>query len=903
MVRESKHANDVQFTEDSLKGFIKKIRNNIRDNLMFASTSDMAQKIDTAYDLITNGILNNTTYQFNIIDDENQSIYYKVYNNSEYIECTPESVYNFNTFFLLREQNFTKGEEEIASYFPYNDPNNSWNATHVAEICIINKEIPYDSTNLENGRYTWIMGGSLFTFQEELSNIINESDRPIGTIWIDENNGTKTHVILVKGFDNSGNFNNRNPSDYNENAVEPFNSITTNDIYADTITADTAIFNELSLGDGGDGLYIHNTNEAYRRSGIRTYNEWTQVTLSDDSFADYNIIQNVPYQQPIAPSFTVTNIDGTQPYTLTDEYYQSGSNNSPKVSSCKINFQTDRPVEVEIIYQNDGYTTKNYTVISDLNKDLSTSASADSQWIALNLKSNFSTEDRIYSIYIPAGESYIICKHIIGSTSYNKGYFKFKVNFKEITQYINTDIQYYTHPTSQPTQVEFHPIPFVINSNNFYIQKGTNKWETCLNDKLYNYNTTTILHKFTGGQTFEYIGEDPFVSFPALDDLESWELNYNLSYPLWFEGPNESIVARISKPLLSNEMDYIYAAYNSSTKGYDYYRITDIIEPTIDISEIEYTFTQIETPADISLYSSPSSAIMFKQGNHYDFQVGSSIQGASGDWITYQIDDTIIKYQSSDTTLDDPDGIHSLVPVELDFINNINIIDTTNKKYFKLDYDLTNLFIGNLNDNPQYIPLEYGIDYSNQLNNFYRQTSFDNLETMDDDPALYNDNPYTIEGSIRTDGGIAAKKSIKGYRLHGAVFNDYAEFRETDSQEPGRCVIEIGDGNMTLSSKRLQAGANIISDTFGFSIGETRKAQTPIAVCGRVLAYPLEDKEVYEPGDAVCSGPNGTISKMTREEIKEWPDRIVGYVSEIPSYGIWGSDQVKVNGRIWIKIK
>jgi len=108
---------------------------------------------------------------------------------------------------------------------------------------------------------------------------------------------------------------------------------------------------------------------------------------------------------------------------------------------------------------------------------------------------------------------------------------------------------------------------------------------------------------------------------------------------------------------------------------------------------------------------------------------------------------------------------------------------------------------------------------------------------------------------------------------------------------------------MILSVKRLQPGASIVSDTFGFSIGETPSAQTPIAVCGRVLAYPFEDKKIYEPGDAVCSGPNGTISKMSREEIREWPDRIVGYVSEIPTYEYWGSDKVEVNGRIWIKIK
>lgn len=43
--------------------------------------------------------------------------------------------------------------------------------------------------------------------------------------------------------------------------------------------------------------------------------------------------------------------------------------------------------------------------------------------------------------------------------------------------------------------------------------------------------------------------------------------------------------------------------------------------------------------------------------------------------------------------------------------------------------------------------------------------------------------------------------------------------------------------------------------------------------------------------------------KMTREEICEWPDRIVGIVSEIPEYERWGSGNVEVNDRIWIKVK
>lgn len=79
--------------------------------------------------------------------------------------------------------------------------------------------------------------------------------------------------------------------------------------------------------------------------------------------------------------------------------------------------------------------------------------------------------------------------------------------------------------------------------------------------------------------------------------------------------------------------------------------------------------------------------------------------------------------------------------------------------------------------------------------------------------------------------------------------------------------------------------------------------QTPIAVSGRVLVYPYQDRNNYHAGMAVCSAPNGTVDIMTREEIKEYPDCIIGIVSEIPDYKKWGSDQVEVNGRIWIKVK
>lgn len=137
----------------------------------------------------------------------------------------------------------------------------------------------------------------------------------------------------------------------------------------------------------------------------------------------------------------------------------------------------------------------------------------------------------------------------------------------------------------------------------------------------------------------------------------------------------------------------------------------------------------------------------------------------------------------------------------------------------------------------------------------------------------------------------------------GAVWNDYAEFRKSESLDPGRVVIEDISGEMKLATERLQPGANIISDTYGFTIGETQENKTPIAVAGRVLAYTYEDRYSYPLGSAVCSGPNGTVSLMTREEIKEYPERIIGTVSEIPEYETWGTDNVKVNGRIWIKVR
>ena len=163
-------------------------------------------------------------------------------------------------------------------------------------------------------------------------------------------------------------------------------------------------------------------------------------------------------------------------------------------------------------------------------------------------------------------------------------------------------------------------------------------------------------------------------------------------------------------------------------------------------------------------------------------------------------------------------------------------------------------------------------------------------------------------GNHGSSGGAGWYMSIDGgiYCLHGiygAVWNDYAEFRESTDEQPGRVVMEDSKGICQRTNERLQPFAGIISDTFGFSEGKTDKATTPLAVAGRALAYPYQNRNNYKPGDCVCAAPNGTVDIMTREEVREYPDRIVGTVSEIPEYEEWGTGKVKVDGRIWIKVR
>lgn len=162
---------------------------------------------------------------------------------------------------------------------------------------------------------------------------------------------------------------------------------------------------------------------------------------------------------------------------------------------------------------------------------------------------------------------------------------------------------------------------------------------------------------------------------------------------------------------------------------------------------------------------------------------------------------------------------------------------------------------------------------------------------------------------VRTNDGVTCTCDMNfiAPSVEGAVFNDYAEYRALkdpiESYEPGYCMTCNRDGKLFRTSSRMQHCEGITSDTFGFSIGRTDEATVPLAVAGRVLVYTSEDPSTYYTGQAVCASKGGRVSKMTDSEIAQNPDRIVGIVSEVPTYETWGTNNIKVNGRIWITVK
>lgn len=155
---------------------------------------------------------------------------------------------------------------------------------------------------------------------------------------------------------------------------------------------------------------------------------------------------------------------------------------------------------------------------------------------------------------------------------------------------------------------------------------------------------------------------------------------------------------------------------------------------------------------------------------------------------------------------------------------------------------------------------------------------------------------YQNEWRIHSNGGVRFWVNIQS-----GGHADYAEDRLALTHEPGRVYKETNECILVKADARLIPGCSVCSDTFGTCIPGDENG-VPFAVSGRALVYPYQSRENYQAGMAVCSAPNGTVDIMTREEIREYPDCIIGYVAGISSPDTWPEDNVPLNGRIWIRL-
>ncbi len=226
-------------------------------------------------------------------------------------------------------------------------------------------------------------------------------------------------------------------------------------------------------------------------------------------------------------------------------------------------------------------------------------------------------------------------------------------------------------------------------------------------------------------------------------------------------------------------------------------------------------------------------------------------------------------------------------------LDTFNVVKLTQGEYEELE--------ASNSLNPDALYLTEGEDTN--LNPVYQNNAatLTNLTITDTTPST-----STNSGSLIVSGGAGFAGDIYANKVYGAVWNDYAEYREgPDFILPGEVVREKGDDTLILCDEDCAAGCYVVSDTFGFAIGQTKKANLPVAVSGRVLVYTAEDRMTYRDaiGRPVCGTKYGRIRLMTDEEAAQFPWKILGTVSSIPEYKFWGEKEVEVNERIWIKVK
>lgn len=124
--------------------------------------------------------------------------------------------------------------------------------------------------------------------------------------------------------------------------------------------------------------------------------------------------------------------------------------------------------------------------------------------------------------------------------------------------------------------------------------------------------------------------------------------------------------------------------------------------------------------------------------------------------------------------------------------------------------------------------------------------------------------------------------------------------------EPGyayTCIEQAGSEVYIKTSEIGQASIGIVSDTYGFSLGDLTEEEKktylpmPIAIGGYVLAH--VDKK-YPFGTALTSGANGYLTEADEHLRTTHPERILATYWKSESFETWRGIEVK--GRSWVKI-
>ncbi len=142
---------------------------------------------------------------------------------------------------------------------------------------------------------------------------------------------------------------------------------------------------------------------------------------------------------------------------------------------------------------------------------------------------------------------------------------------------------------------------------------------------------------------------------------------------------------------------------------------------------------------------------------------------------------------------------------------------------------------------------------------------------------------------------------IRGTRVDGAVWNDIADFLETENEitvEFGKVYVLDNKGKTRLSKKRCEKGAiGIASDTYGMSVGKKGKGkkEIPIALAGIVLAH--VDKAYVSGTPLVCT----KAGKLTKANCFDRSYKIIATYYKLEKDKKWNG--VVVNGRHWVKVK